>query len=502
MQNVSETFKSNAIARNRKPTAQLAVSWLRNYAGANFFTIGVSTIGGPDVIKGENNTIAESDRYEYYDESNYLMSIEIDRWIEEPIFSVVRGLCDFIIENNSGRFTPGLDPEIGSGIKSRRPVRAYIGFNYNGIANNIQQFIGIIAENAKVDNVNNTATLHGIDFMAVLWDYPVEETALYQDKRSDELIEILLQSAGLTAGQYVLDEGLVTVPFAFFEKGQKLGDIINKICQAEQAIFRLDENGVFRFENRIHWLSAPYTVSQIELTDDLVIKQESPAVEKIVNVVQITAKPRAVVGTDESIFDLPDTREIAPGQTIEVWATYENPIFSFVEPTGGVGATSYYTANAASNGSGTDKTAQVDLVMTNFSTTSKLEFTNNDASTVYLTELIIFGKPAKISQELYLRVQDDTSIAEYDERSVSIENDFLQSYATIKSIATSIIANRKNPGDYRTLTVRGLPHLQLGDLVTREGATYFIIRIKTRFTAADGLIQELTMVNRTVSPIS
>ena len=467
MQTVDNDFKAAAVEVNRQPTAGVAISWLRNYYGHDWFTIGVSLIGGTDVIKGENNVIAEGDNYEYINETPYLISLEYERKFTEPIYSVQRGMMDLILDNNSDRFTPEFDTKIGDSIKMRRPIRIYAGFKYNGIVNNIQQMIGTINDYPIVNKKNKQLTLHAIDFTEALWNIPVEETQLYTDKRSDELLQIILEDAGLTTGQFSLDEGFITIPFAFFGKGDKIGNIIKLICEAEQGIFYVDENGYFRFENRTHWLNDPHTESQLTITDDMIIKEEQPDLKAIVNVVEITAKPRAVVSTDESIFDLPDTREIAAGETIEVWANYDDPVYSLVTPTRGVGASSYYTANTESGGGGTDKTAQVDLSITNFSTASKLEFTNNDAGSVFLTELIIFGKPAKITQELYLKMTDDDSIAEYDEHAISITNDYIQSYATMRSIAISILANRKDPAKYKKMTIIGQPHLQLGDLVTR-----------------------------------
>lgn len=651
MLSVNNDFKLKAKSKNRPVRAGAGISWLKTYAGADWFSIGISTIGGNDVIKGTGSVVSEADNYAYYDESDYLMSLEYDRWFEEPVFSISRGLCDIILDNNDDRFTPGVDATIGDYIKPRRPLRAYAGFKIAGVDIMPQIFVGTIVEFPKVDNQAKTATIHAIDFTEVLWNMTVEQNALFENKRTDELIEELLTTnVGLSIGQYLLDTGTVTIPFAFFEKGQKIGDIISKLCEAEQATFYVDEHGIFHFEIRTHWNNLPHTnmkflkaeitaftngdrkwyptdiavssstvynykikyrssiasvlsireddglgnytyqdlvwpeassewvevsgsfvtgagtatltmwqaiaaVGWIEIddmviteeasdtnlisnysaelgagsptdwnqggygtntasltwetrtaslpdliiTDDIVIKEEQPNVENIVNVVEVTAKPRAVVGADESIFDLPDTREIAAGATIEVWCNYENPVYSVDTPTAGVGAGSYFTGNTQADGLGTDKSAQLGVTITNFSNASKVEIQNNDAGVVHLTELIIFGRPAKITQELYLRKTDATSITNYEERVVSIDNNFIQSYATANDIADAIIADRATPADYLKVTILGQPHLQLGDRVERNSNSYFVIRIKTKITLSDGMVQELTLVKRTIA---
>jgi len=675
VQTVTEEFDTASKAKIRRPVAGLGVSWLRNYEGHDWFTIGTSTIGGGDVIKGEDNVVPESDNYDYIDETEYLMSMEYDRYFDEPVFSVARSVCDVILDNNSDRFLPlnftdelsdsyaeananefwnaysgnvtgyaqtfealggvldrvafyikktgsptgnitakiyaktgtngvdacptgtalatsetidistletsgelkvfnftgeqrleltagtiyavaieytggnasnclsvGLDTsspshdgnysyygwgawggeatqdvcfyvyeqvgvnEITWDIKSRRPIRASAGFNYNGISNRIQQFVGMIIETPKIDQKENTCTIHAIDFTEALWGYPVERTQLYQDKRSDELIDILLQTVGLTTGQYILDQGLITIPFCFFEAGQKVGDIIAKICQAEQATFYVDENGIFRFENRLHLLNAPHTASVLTITDAIILKEENQNIDKIINVVEIKATPRAVVADDKQIWTLPAASEaIAPGATYELFINYEDPIFSNIEPTAG-GGQSNFTANTATDGSGTNLTSDFEITeWTNFSKATKLVIRNNHATlTGYLTAMNVFGKPAEkiLEQGLYLREEDATSVTDYDEHVVTIENDYIQSYATMKSIASSILLNRKEPGNYKIITIRGLPQLQLGDLVTRGTDNYFVIRIKSKITASEGFTQELTIVKRTISSIS
>ena len=505
MQTVTDVFKSAAVAKNRFPAASAFISWLREYEGADWFTIGISSIGGPDVIKGDNNVIAEADNYSYNEETGYLMSIEYDRWLEEPVFSVARALFDVILDNNDDRFTPGFDPEIGDFIATRRPIRAYVGFNFSGINQLIQQFVGMVIDYPKVDKVNKTLTLHGIDFSESLWTRPLEETTLFADQRTDEILSSLLQTAGLATDQFVLDEGFITIPFAFFEKGDKIGQIIAKLCEAEQGQFYADELGTYHFENRTHWLNAPHTIPQLTITDDMVISESAPRTDNIINTVEITASPRAVVAANEKVWDMPDTRLVAKnGGTLEFFITYDDPMYSVVTPTPGVGASSYFTANSQSDGGGTPMTSDFEIITWDvFSKATKVVVRNNNVSTDgYLTELIVFGKPAKISQELYIKMSDQDSIGIYEEHVLKIENDYIQEYETAKSIATSILNNRKDPANYLELKIAGQPHLQLGDRVTRSGEDYFITRIKTSFTAAGGLVQTLNLVKRTISTIS
>ena len=100
---------------------------------------------------------------------------------------------------------------------------------------------------------------------------------------------------------------------------------------------------------------------------------------------------------------------------------------------------------------------------------------------------------------LYYRYQDDTSVAEYEENVATIDNDFIQNTSFANSISQFLVNQRKDANDYLELTVRGQPHLQIGDLVTRNSLTYYINRIVTKLNASDGLIQELVLVSRNIS---
>jgi len=179
-------------------------------------------------------------------------------------------------------------------------------------------------------------------------------------------------------------------------------------------------------------------------------------------------------------------------------------VFPSHDPTDG-GAFSNFEAFTNRDGTGSDVTS--DFVITNwdnFSQASVVTIQNNSGGTAYLTSMNVFGKPALPTnpQGIYVRAEDPTSVASYGERSIKIENDYIQTYEDATLIAETIVENRKDPSSYKRLTILGLPHLQLGDRVTRDGEDYWVIRIQGKFTIDDGLIQEIDIVKRTISPIS
>lgn len=512
---VTDAYKSAAIAKSRRIFQKVLISWTKEYNEADFFTIGTSLIGGVDVIKGSSESVLEWDSYAFTDETDYILSIEVDRELTEPVYSVSKATCDIVLDNTSGRFTSGVDPVIGDYIKDKRPVRVSIGFDYGG-KEYVQTFIGEIADYPIADEKNKTLTIHCQDFMRYIWEYNPIESEIYEgyaieDLLSDYLENKLLLPASIYAIDATIDE---TVGYSYFPANSTLGEFLEKLAQAHMGIYLSDENGVYRFMSREHFVDTdyhieeeenPHLTSKLTITDDMIISETKPNVNNIINVVTIKAKPR-VVQDAQTVFTLAegDYREIKAGETIEFFINYENPVTSITAPSAG-GPLSNYIANSESDGLGTDKTAQVTITnWDDFSQASKVSFINNDAGTVYITELVINGTPAIMvpEQGVYVEVKDQDSINEYNEHTYNIENDYIQNATQAGLLARKIISDRKDLASYRQMVIVGQPFLQLGDLVTREDEDYRIIRIKSKLTSGDGLIQELTMNKRTIEAVS
>lgn len=499
MQSVSAEFETASLAKVRRPVASVGISWDKSLASEfTYFTIGVSTIGGDDIIKGVGSVPNEFEYFNFDDETDYVESIEIDRYFEQPVSSVVRAALDLVINNVSGRFDPDGSSPIASDIKPNRPVYVRLGFSFGSIEY-VYNFRGQIVEFPKLNTMNKSVSLFALDLMDVIADTLVETTTLLQDMRVDEIIAYLLEQTGITSDKYDFELGAVVIPFASFEKGAKLGNIIKKLVQAEGGVFWVDELGVFRFLSRDSWNVSPYNTSQIDLTDDLVVAESSPDINSIINAVEVIARPRALQPS-QPIWSQEGARQIAPGETVEIWATYTDPSIDVQPPQRDALAGSTFvgglTAEDPTNsGSEFLSVGSFDT----FSTSAKLTITNNhDSLTIYLTTLTLFGQPAKVTKELYVRAEDEDSIADFGERLLRIENDYIQSETWAYALAKTLVEDRKDLNSFKVLVVRGLPQLQLGDMITRNEITYTITRIKTKFDGSNGLTQELTLQKKTV----
>ena len=128
MQATTTAFTDRANGAMRKLTHRALMSFPRQYEpSVTFFTIGVSTIGGADIIKGVGDVVAEWDKYQYDDYSYRIKSIEVTRQ-EENFDSTTLAQADVVMENHDNYFTPNRGSVIDEFILPYRPIKLAGGF--------------------------------------------------------------------------------------------------------------------------------------------------------------------------------------------------------------------------------------------------------------------------------------------------------------------------------------------------------------------------------------
>lgn len=501
MQAVPSGFTAEEKEPVRKIVGSTQVSWKKQLESASrLFTIGVSLIGGVDTIASSGEVTSDWNHYYYFDESDNLLGMNYERKLQQPIGGISQAVAEVNLSNISGRYTPrymGGNSELFTSLLPRRPMILNAGFNYDGIDQMIPQFVGITTKNPETGLRDHKTKLEAADFVNFLSNKFVDNESMFTGLRSDEVIENILTGLGFATAQFDLDTGINVIPFGVFNVGQKFSDIINQISQAEYANFYQDEEGKLRFENRQHWDSSPYTDVQRVLTTSMVLDAKAPNLDHIINVVEVKAKPRAkqptqVIYNSQMGLDLPDSTPVS------IFIDYNDPILQVITPTNG-GSQSYYVANTQSDGSGTDVTSSVTLNIYNFTKTSKVTFVNNSGAQAFISDLVISGRPAKVVDNIYYRQEDDSSVTAYEERPYVIENDYIQSESWAESFAQMVLNDYAEPENLQDVTIRAIPELQMGDLISWQGRYWRIFGIKSRIDPSIGFVQDLTMLQRTIS---
>lgn len=504
MQLVSTDFTRRTQAAIRPLSWRSLISFQKNFtSGTTFFTIGTSTIGGSDIIKGDNSVVQEWDKYDYEDYSGRVLSLEYTRESDVPLSPMTQAIATVVLDNHDNYFTPtNTASPIYGYVKPQRPIKLFMGFK----GEDISVFVGLTKGLPKINEKAKTATFECIDFLSYLLNKPLDQETIYVDQRSDEIISSLLQTAGLITSQFSLDTGTVIIPFAYFKKGSRVGDALREIVEAELGTLYMDENGVIRFENRTTWASH----SQVwGLDKSNVLDISTPNDDNLVNVVEVYSNAREVQA-NQKLWELSNATEIPANSSITIFADFKDdygelPVTNVDTPAYITSATtSLYATNADRDGNGDTYSANVSLTdSAQFSTTYMMTFTNTASVPVFLTQLELWATPAKVMSEIYVRESNSPSIDQYEEREPhKIKNDYIQDESAAESIAQIVLQDLAELDDQRRLQVKGVPQLQVGDVIryTDEvtADTYFVTRIAGVLNS-EGFKQTLLVTKRTIN---
>lgn len=493
MQTTTVEFTERANKAMRKLTHRGLMSFPRVYdPSVTFFTIGISTIGGGDIIKGTGDVVAEWDKYQYDDYSYRIKSIEVTR-TEENFNSTTLAQADFVMENSDNYFTPNRGSGIDEFILPYRPVKLFGGFGNEAIP----QFVGLTEKMPTIDEKTKVASFHAIDFMYSLFNRPLDQAVMYQDMRTDEILAALLVDFGIAPTQYSFDIGFNIISFAFFDKGSKFGDVVKELMEAEMGRFYMDEIGVIRFKNRQSYSSSPvWFFNENNIIDIQTSKQDD-----IINVVEVKANVREVQAL-QKFWELQSAIELPANSTVTVWADFEDPVTVCDDPEYITSATtSLFATNTAEDGSGSGISSGISLSgSTLFSKSFQMDFTNTNSFSVYITVLELFARPAKIVKQIYVREEDESSVSKFDERVLTIENDYISNEGDATSKAKIILDDEANYANTFILNVKGNPALQIGDAVNVSvwgyAADFVIKKIVNRWEAGR-YSQQLTVKKKT-----
>lgn len=502
MQTVNALFTAEERDLVRRVVQELDVSWKKQSTlGNRTFTIAVSTIGGSDVIGINPGAVGSPSNYKYFNEKDYVIDLAWERELNLPIGGLVKALAEATLDNTSGRFTPrymGGNSELFTAILPRRPIKISAGFITGGIEQMVAQFAGILTRQPLVDVRRKRVLLEAADYVDFFQGRKVDQTTMFTDSTTDTVIEGLFSQMGMSTAQYSLDPGINVIPFGMFEAGVQFGDIINMLVQAENGHAYQDEEGKFRFENRQHWDSSPYNTVQTIITTGQVINAQAPSDDHIINLVEIKSdimrkQPLRPIAN----FTVPT--QVLAGSTTEVWLDYDDPVLALTTPTAS-GTDSYYEANVLQDGTGAVSTSSISVKsISNFARASKIVFQNNSGINLWITRIVVSGRVASKIGEVYTKQQDDSSVTAYEPRPYQLENPYIQNQSWANSLAQMLLEDFSNPENLQKITVRAIPRLQTGDLISWQGRYWRVFGIKARLDASSGFIQDLTLLQRTIN---
>lgn len=515
MQTTSSGWGNKTSQGKRNIGFGVLVAWMRTTAtGVKFFTINQSRIGGPDIIKGGGDFVTFFDKYRFDDASPFVTSISVQKNLGQYPYGVIMAQADVELDNTSKKYLPGFDTTIGSGTGlPNRPIKISVGIEDEYM----KLFTGFTTQPRATLN-NRVVQMHAFDAFNFINGYRATTSGAFVNAPFHNVIASGMYEMGFSASQFVVDKSLQQNIGYLSTYDRKWGDIFQQGCEAEQAIMQVDENGIIRFWNRQHFLTASgnvsFQLSYSKLSD--LQWQNTP----IINDVIVKAKPRAVQAR-QKIWEATSAIELPGAQDTDYFIDFSDdfgplPATSVSIPkfiTTASGSQSFFATNYASDGSSESGSAYVSLIQAyNFGTTYKLTFRNTFTSSIYLTQLAIYATPAKVTQVIEERYQDTTSIEAFGRNPsnngepIVIENDLIQDSSTAHSLAYTLVNEYKSPGKrYICPVVRqNDPALQIGDAGkltiadTNETKNVYITGITNVIQRNGDYVQQLEVEERAI----
>ena len=507
MQTVSSAFTALTKSAVRPIFQKVFISFEKNYSPSiSFFTVGTSLINGYDFLKGNGSVVQEWDKYAYTDYSSRIVSVSYNREVDLPLSPITTAQAEIVLDNSDDIFTLGNPYTVLSGnLLPRRPVKIITGFGTQGV----QVFIGLTKGIPAIDNATKTATFTCVDILTTILERPLDQSVIYQNQLPHTIIQDLLETfGGLLSSQMSLETGSTIIPFAYFEKGTKLKDGLQRIVEADLGSLYSDENGMITYKARASWLSNSL-VWNLDRTN--VYEVSSPNDDDIINVVEVYSNVREVQ-SKQKIWELEGAIEVPASSSVDIFASFSDdngdlPVTSVDNPAYISSATtSSYSTNRNDDGSGPTDNASISLTSTSlFSTAFKMTFANSSSHSIFITTVELWGTPAKVIKKIYVREQSDVSVGTFDayeENPITIQNDLIQDDQTATSLADIILADRDEPSDKKTLTIKGVPQLQLGDVVNYQdekiNQNYYVTRINGKIESSTGFTQYIELTKRTI----
>lgn len=475
--------------------------------------------GGSVVNSGVSSFPLSSGSFNRYVKTFSISSFADSARVRVGVPSGVALIDDGMFEEGSAQ-TDYEHDFIGNYILPKRPIKVGIKMLTEpsvGSGGIVPRFAGL-TETLDPDLSEDTISIRALDFASEMMSREVTDMnsgmGMYQNMNSKILIRELGFRAGLSESDMILEEGKQDIPFAWFREGS-VWFYMKNIAEAEGGRVFFDEEGILRFWNRNHIdvdAVASGAVASLSMNEWVKSMRFRVEANRLKNHVIVKSNPR-VVQANQPVWSLEATVEMAVGENLVVWANINDeegrdmPCTTLDEPEKD-GSTSYFKANDSSDGTGEDRTNSVNLVSFDaFGTAAKMIFDNQYGSNVFLTKVVIYGRPAKIVKEISVEKEDEGSISLYGRETLQIENDFITSEDFANNIASDKLFNKKNPTDLVDLETIGIPYLQLGDLLSvqtkyppnEKYKSLFVRQNRWQILPDGEFVQNLQLESRTIA---
>ena len=454
------------------------------------------------------------------------------------------GQINFYVDNTDGLFDPALATCLAGwkrGAKFKHTVTfesvEYIKFY--GYIDTIQlNDPSVYFHNAHVTVKN---------FMKFIYNYPVVTPAFQSYQTGDVGINSILSEITQTAQNIDLDTGdnVFNALFDTVTNSTTASTEINKIVQSEFGYFYCQNDPIYgetiRFEKYSHrnGLAQLATIPKVEdqcdtltdesgntLTDEsgniLLMDESEDAVissdvdsysrnygQNVTNRVRVVAYPKYVGASSVTLYTLQQPTAVGSMQSITFRGKYTDPSSGTEVNAVSSSCARTFTANTASNGSGTNLTASFTVVATYGTESPSFVVTNNSAYAGYLTQLGVTGYIIKAYDTAESIFEDSPSQTINGIETLSLDQLYQNSVTFAEAIGQYVLEIDKNPRvDMESISLyvkkssknmMAFLNLNVGDLIQitentlNENALYWIQSVNYSIDAGGNIMFKFTL---------
>lgn len=261
--------------------------------------------------------------------------------------------------------------------------------------------------------------------------------AMQTSRATGVAIGDVLDAAGWAAADRSIDTGDTTMTRWWVDEQYTI-NALRTVEETEGGFVYESKDGKIVFEERLHRLSSPHQTSQATFSDAAAAARSYSTLSQldplpfVFNDFRVSVRLYTVAGL-AVLWTHPETGAdsplIAPGESKDFWSSYPNPdsatdafaVDAWTTPV----ATTDYLANSASDGSGTNMTADIGVAVSKFAQAMKITLTNNTTPGAYITFLQARGTAVLSADPAWVSATDSASQTAYGERTFPTPGAFI-----------------------------------------------------------------------------
>lgn len=381
---------------------------------------------------------------------------------DDELSQASAGVCQLVVDNHLGDYSPenagGFfygDLALGKDITV---FEVYKGVRYNHFKGTVES----ITPHAEKDN--QVAFIQAVDGMDELNQLEIN-TVLRTDTDSGVLVGDILDAAGWTAARDI-DTGVDTLQLGWFHKTKALA-ALRMLEAIENGRFYIDPTGTAIWENRHARLLGDGLVSQHDFEDTMVELGYEYSKRLVYNQFTVRGRRYFVGGAtlwsgydlavieDELIYSAHTGDVAAPyipqNSSLTIRAEFGAPLATYDT----IVVDTHWNANTSPDKTGTDVSANISLVQTQYGQSIKMVFTNSGNQGAYLVvpdsppvgapsnrTILIYG--VLYAEEVMAITEEDAANPYVIKKSLEIDAKFKSNPNDILSYAQYLKARYKN----------------------------------------------------------